>query len=93
MGEKAMKKMIMRKVLSCFLVFAILMSAIPVSVFAMDSSVSATEASSNDNFLEEAHTENNSAENAINTKNNIAIARKTDDYPFLGWDKLGGVRS
>ena len=75
------KKAIMRKVLSCLVVIAILTSTVPGTVFAMDSSVSATEASSNDNFLEEAHTENNSAENAINTKNNIAIARKTDDYP------------
>ena len=31
------KKMIMRKVLSCFVVFVILMSVVPVSVFAVDS--------------------------------------------------------
>ena len=30
------KKMIMRKLLSCFTVFAILMSAMPVSVFALN---------------------------------------------------------
>ena len=38
MGKKKaiMKKMAMRKVLSCFVVFVILMSAMPVSVFAVN---------------------------------------------------------
>ena len=35
-GKKMGKKMIMRKLLSCFTVFAILMSAMPVSVFAVN---------------------------------------------------------
>nr|QNO50753.1 hypothetical protein HAICDJOK_00013 [Methanosarcinales archaeon ANME-1 ERB6] len=38
MGEKAIKKMIMRKVLSCLVIIVILMSAVPVSVLASNSS-------------------------------------------------------
>ena len=43
MGKKAMKKMIMRKVLSCFVVFVILMSAVPVSGFAVNDTAKSTD--------------------------------------------------
>ena len=57
--------MIMRKVLSCLVIIAILVSAVPVSVFAVnDSNNSKGNASnrSNENLLEKSFTENNSAE-------------------------------
>jgi len=65
----------MKKVLSCIVVLVILMSTVPGTVFAVDSGDSATETSSPDTVLEEAHTENNSVGNAINTQNNIATVQ------------------
>ena len=64
MGEKAIKGKSIKKVLSCFLVFAILMSTVPVSTFALDGNNSTGNVSnrSNEPLLEKAFTENNSAE-------------------------------
>ncbi|MCK4734815.1 MAG: hypothetical protein KAT65_20340, partial [Methanophagales archaeon] len=50
----AKKKAIMRKVLTCFIIFAILASVMPVPVFAMNSSNNATEASNHSNDLEKS---------------------------------------
>ena len=75
MGKKKaiMKKMAMRKILSCFVVFAILMSAMPISIFAMDDSNNSTGNTSNysnETLLEKSFTENNSAEVMIPFFNN-----------------------
>ena len=58
-------KMEITKVLSCFVVFVILMSTMPVSVFAVNDSINSTGNASNysnETLLEKAFTENNSAE-------------------------------
>jgi hypothetical protein len=83
---KMEKKVIMRKVLSCFLVFMILMSAVPVSVFALDgnNSTSNTSNYSNETLLEKAFGENNSAKAIIplftnNTTGKYRAATWTED--------------
>jgi hypothetical protein len=53
MLKTAIKKTAITKVLSCFLVFVILMSAVPVSVVAVNGSNNATDASSNETLLDD----------------------------------------
>ena len=86
MGEKAIKGKSIKKVLSCFLVFAILMSTVPVSTFALDGNNSTGNVSnrSNEPLLEKAFTENNSAEVIIplftnNTTGKYRAATWTED--------------
>ena len=83
MGKKGK---VITKVLSCFVVFVILMSAMPVSVFAVnDSNNSTGNASncSNETLLEKAFTENNSAEAIIPLFNN----NTTGKYQVATWTK------
>ena len=94
MGKKKaiMKKKAMRKVLSCFVVFAILMSAMPISIFAMDDSNNSTGNTSNysnETLLEKSFTENNSAEVMIPFFNN----NTTGKYRAATWtgdDNISG---
>ena len=60
MLKTAVKKTAITKVLSCFLVFVILMSAVPVSVLAVNGSNNATNASSNGTLLETSAGNHNS---------------------------------
>ena len=76
--------MMMMKVLSCLVVFVILMCAMSVSVFAINSSSNGTEASNRSIHLEEAFTGNNSAEVLIpffnnNTTGKYRAATRTRD--------------
>ena len=86
MGEKAIKGKAISKVLSCLVVFAILMSAMPFSVFAVNDSINSTGNTSNysnETLLEKAFTENNSAEAIIPLFNN----NTTGKYQVATWTK------
>ena len=84
--KKVAKKRIMRKVLSCLAIIAVLMSAMPISIVAMNegSNNSTGNASnrSNENLLEKSFTENNSAEVIM-----PFLANNTIDMQHLAFNK------
>ena len=84
MGEKVIMGKAITKVLSCLVVFAILMSAVPVSTFALDGSNNATEASNSSNDLEKSFTVNNSAEMMIPLFNNDTSGK----YEVATWTEV-----
>jgi hypothetical protein len=84
----AKKKAIIRKVLACFIVFAILASVMQVSVFAMNSSNNATEASNHTNDLEKSFVlplvSNDTGETVSALSCDVYI--KIDDDTCAGYD-------